>query len=319
MTIKQKIIIDTDPGIDDAMAIHYAFADERLDVLGLSTIFGNVWTNQATRNALFLCAQAEYDALVAEGAEEPLVIPANQPSHYVHGNDGFGDVIDIDVNAKADERSALDFICDLCEKYPNEVILCPIGPLTNIAQIIGEAPEVIPLVKKVVIMGGAVDVKGNVTPYAEANIWNDPHSADVVFSAEWDIELIGLDVTEQITCDAEYFATLAQKAPKIGGFLRDISKFYIDFYEGVRDEKLCVMHDPAAVISITNSDYFTYEEMRLEVIMEGEEIGKVVRSDDLSRPLVRVAKTVDVEACRKSFLDICGESDTMAQKRVMAR
>jgi inosine-uridine nucleoside N-ribohydrolase len=313
----QKIIIDTDPGIDDAMAIHLAFADQRLEVLGLTTIFGNVWIEQATRNALFLAEQAAYPVAVAEGAAVPRMMPPNPPSHYVHGVEGFGDMLTITPKTSADPRPAHQYISETCRAYPHEIVLCPVGPLTNIARLLDEDPEITTFVKKLVIMGGAVGVAGNVTPHAEANIWNDPHAADCVFAADWPIELIGLNVTDKIRSTPRNFAHLAEKAPIIGQFINEISAFYIRFYETVTSEAVCLMHDPAAVLSITDPDLFTYEAMPLEVALEGAAIGQTIVSGDLSRRQVMVAVAADCDKIIKTYLDICGECDKMRDARVL--
>lgn len=312
----QKVIIDTDPGIDDAMAIHYACADPRLEVLGLTTVFGNVWVEQATRNALYLAEQAAYPMVVAEGAAKPLVMAPNDPSHYVHGDEGFGDLPAMTPRGTIDPRPAHEYIADTCRAHPGEVVLCPIGPLTNIAKLLDHDPEVAGLVKKVVIMGGAVSVPGNVSDYAEANIWNDPHAADRVFAADWPVEMIGLDITQKIRCRAEDFEGLIATAPEIGRFLHEISGFYINFYHGVVGEYVCLMHDPTAVLSITDSHLITYEDMPLEVITDGEKIGMTMRSSDPSRRPVKVAMAADNDAIIKTFLDICGESDTIRNHRL---
>ena len=311
----QKIIIDTDPGIDDAMAIHYAFAHPELDVLALTTVFGNVWVEQATRNALFLAEQANYNTIVAGGASQPMSMTPNAPSHYVHGDEGFGDMPAPEPKKRPDERDAHVVISELCREYPGEVILCPVGPLTNIAKLLEYDPEITSFVKKVVIMGGSVYHAGNVTPYAEANIWNDPHAADIVFAADWTIDLIGLDLTSSISCNENDFSKLAETSPKIGSFLHEISAFYIKFYQSVIGEYVCLMHDPTAVIAITNPELMTYESVRLEVITEGERIGQTKPSDDQSRATVNVAIGGNIEAIKTTYLDICASSDTIIDER----
>ena len=313
MTV-QKIIIDTDPGIDDAMAIHYAFADPRLEVLGLTTVFGNVYVEQATRNALFLAEQASYPAVVAEGAERPLAMVMNPPSHYVHGDEGFGHMPAVRPSRTPDPRPAHIYLSETCRAHSGEVILCPVGPLTNIARLLDYDPDIVPHVKKLVIMGGAVACKGNVTPFAEANIWNDPHAADQVFAAGWDIDLIGLDITQKIRCTAAHFSTLAETSPEIGGFLSEITGFYIDFYHGVVGEHVCLMHDPTALVAITNPELIGFEEMPLEVITEGERIGQTIKSPSPRHP-VRVAMKARIDGVRDTFLDICRESDRMKMLR----
>lgn len=313
--MRQKVIIDTDPGIDDAMAIHLAFAEPSLEVLGLTTVFGNVWVEQATRNALFLTEQAAYPIPVAEGAARPLAIAPNAPSHYVHGEEGFGDMTSITPQGQKDPRPAHHYISETCRAHPHEVVLCPLGPLTNIARLLDEDSEITRLVKKVVIMGGAVDVAGNVTPYAEANIWNDPHAAKRVFEADWPIEMIGLDITEQVKAPPAHFTELAKQAPIIGGFIKDISVFYIKFYEGRNGEAVCIMHDPVAVLSIFAPEFFTYEEIALDVITEGEAIGQTIRADSGDQRKIKVAIGANIDQIVKTYLDIYGKCDTMRLQR----
>ena len=312
---KQKIIIDTDPGIDDAMAIHYAFAHPDIDVFALTTVFGNVWVEQATRNALFLAEQANYETIVAGGAAQPLVMTPNAPSHHVHGDEGLGDMAAPNPKGKADPRPAHEVISSLCRAHPGEIVLCPVGPLTNIAKLLEYDPEITAYVKKVVIMGGSVYHPGNVSPFAEANIWNDPHAADMILAADWSVEMIGLDITSTITCDEQDFAKLAEKSPKVGAFLHEISVFYIKFYESVVGEFVCLMHDPTAVIAITDPALITYEEIRLEVVTDGDEIGRTKPSADMSRRPVRVAVKANIDAIKTTYLDICASSDTIIAKR----
>ena len=313
-----KLIIDTDPGIDDAMAIHYAFAHPDIEVLALTTVFGNVWVEQATRNALILAEQAHYPCLVAEGADRPITMTPNDPSHYVHGDEGFGDVPAMTPTGQPDPRIAHEVIAELCRQYPGEVVLAPVGPLTNIARLLDYDPEITSYVKKLVIMGGAVFCKGNVSDYAEANIWNDPHAADQVFAADWPIELIGLDITQNIKCDANDFQGLENAAPEIGGFLNSISKFYIKFYHSIMGEHVCLMHDPTAIVAITNPELIEYQAVPLHVIGDGEAIGQTAPSDDQTRRPVKVAVKADGAKICKTFLDISAETDTIKNNRLNA-
>ena len=311
----EKIIIDTDPGIDDAMAIHLAFADPAVEVLGLTSIFGNVFVEQATRNALLLTEQASYDCFVAEGCQVPQIQPQNPPSHYVHGPEGFGNLPAAQPQAEKDPRPAHIAISETCRAHPGEVVLCPVGPLTNIAALLDYDPEITKFVKKLVIMGGSAYFGGNVTAHAEANIWNDPHAADKVFAADWEIEMIGLDVTSHIKCDLNDFTNLGKASPKIGGFLEEIVGFYIDFYETVVGERVCLMHDPAAVLSITRSDLFEYESVPIEVICEGEEVGRTVPVPEAARRPVKVAVASKIEAVRAAYLGLSARADQQAAIR----
>ncbi len=312
----QKIIIDTDPGIDDAMAIHQAFADSRLEVVGLTTIFGNVYVEQAIRNALWLTEQAKYECSVSGGASKPLVQAMNTPSFYVHGEEGFGSLTEIHPTQNSDPRPAHIYLSETIRANSGEIILCPIGPLTNIAKLLDYDPEIVNHVKKLVIMGGAVHVPGNVTSYAEANFWNDPHAADKVLGAEWHIDLIGLDVTATIQFPPDVFSQIAKESPRIGGFIYDVCEFYINFYEEIVGKRVCLMHDPAALLAISDRDIFTFQKEPLSVILDGTEVGNSFVSENMSRRAVSVAVGVDVDAAKKRFMAILAQADTAFDKRV---
>ncbi|MEO0922813.1 MAG: nucleoside hydrolase [Pseudomonadota bacterium] len=306
----QKIIIDTDPGIDDAMAILYAFLDPEIDLIGLTSIFGNVTIDTATRNALRLVEMAKSDIPVARGAEKPLVQPLKLPATYVHGESGFGDVPAATPSLKAVSEPAHEFICRMAHAYPGEIILCPIGPLTNIALALDHDPSVAEKIKSVTVMGSSLHEGGNVTPYAEANIWQDPHAADAVLSASWPVTLIGLDVTHRIVCDEDDFNELAQKAPTLGGFLQEAVQFYMDFHR--RDERNpvdgCHMHDPSAVLSVIHRDLFSFDETPVRVILDGERLGETVADSDIARAPVTFASKIDSEGVKRRFMDTisCG-------------
>ena len=314
----QKIIIDTDPGVDDAMAIHLAFADPRLEVVGLTSVFGNVWVEQATRNALYLAEMAGYPCDVAAGAAKPLEIVPNEPSHFVHGDEGFGDLPAQNPNRKADERPAHIYLSETIRAHSGEIILCPVGPLTNIANLLSYDPDIVNHVQKVVIMGGSGYEAGNVTPFAEANIWNDPHAADAVFAANWTVEMIGLDVTTKVECSPQDFADLAKAAPNIGEFIKSSADFYIRFYESVIGRKVCLMHDPSAIIAITDPDLFTYTSVPVAVTLEGEEIGRTLplaEGHNDGRPEVKIATGVNASAVRQAYLSISSTVDNAAENR----
>ncbi|MDA7598812.1 nucleoside hydrolase [Alphaproteobacteria bacterium] len=313
----QKIIIDTDPGIDDAMAIHMAFADDRLDVIGLTTIFGNVTTAIATRNALRLGEMAHYPTDVAAGEPVPLARAPQPPADFVHGGEGFGDVPAAPAIGSAIASSAAEYLCAQCAAHPGEIIICAVGPLTNLAAALAHDPMIAKNAKSVVIMGGSAAYHGNVTPCAEANIWNDPDAADAVFAADWQVTMVGLDVTEKTQCTPADFDILAAKAPKIGGFLRDAAAFYFDFHEQKTGVRSCFMHDPSAVLAITDPAMFEIEDMPLEVVCTGDEIGRTKRFDGTGRRNVHVAMGVNSVAAREKFIALVSIADSMTDKRMI--
>lgn len=296
-----KIIIDTDPGIDDAMAIFYAYLHPEIEVLGLTTVFGNVTVDIATRNALVLTELAKQNTPVAKGAAKPLVQSPNGVSDHVHGAEGFGNMPPRTPIDQAVNETAAEFICRVINENPGEIVLCPIGPLTNIALALELDPSIAQKTKSVVIMGGGI-ARGNVTEYAEANIWNDPHAADAVFAADWDVVMVGLDVTHQVACGTADFNRGASAAPVLGGFLSEATEFYLTFYESVYGKPECHLHDPTAVIAITDPQLFTIENHALEVILDGERIGQTAHSEKRGRRPVRVCMGVDAVAVKELFL-----------------
>ena len=313
----QKIIIDTDPGIDDAMAIHMALADPRLEIVGMTTVFGNVTTAQATRNALHLADMAAHPAAVAGGATKPRLRDAAPPADFVHGPDGFGDLPAPAPGGRADDRGAAAFLCESCAAAPGEIIICAVGPLTNLAAALDHDPAIAENVGRVVVMGGSAAWHGNVTACAEANIWNDPHAADRVFAADWHVTMVGLDVTEKTQCTPADFAAIAAAAPRIGGFLESATGFYFDFHEAKLGRRICFMHDPSAVIVITDPDLFGFEGAPITVTCEGDEIGRTVLEGN-GRREVAIATEVDSKAVRRRFLDTVMTADERAAARKAA-
>jgi inosine-uridine nucleoside N-ribohydrolase len=297
----QKLIIDTDPGVDDAMAILYAAAHPDLELIGLTSIFGNVSIETATRNALWLTELAGLDIPVAQGAAGSLVQETPPHADFVHGADGFGDLPPRTPTRTADARSAAEFLCAETAAAPGEVVICAVGPLTNLALALQHDPAIAQNAARVVVMGGALERRGNVNEWAEANIWNDPHAADAVFAADWSVEMLGLDVTEQVICTPEEFAGLAQAAPRFGGFLNEAAQFYFAFHKEKEGIHGCHMHDPTAVIAILYPDLFGGRSVPLTTVGEGAQAGRTILGSD--RPGVDVRLTVDVEGVRREFLD----------------
>ena len=311
----KKILIDTDPGIDDAMAIHLAFAHPGLEVVGLTTIFGNVHVDKATRNALALVEMAGADCPVAEGAAAPLVRPLEPPGYYVHGDEGFGHLGAPKPRRRAAPLSAAEFIVETLRNQPHEITLVPVGPLTNIALALQLDPEITQKVDRVVIMGGAVDCRGNVTEWAEANIWHDPHAASEVLTAPWPVTLVGLDVTERTRCGPMDFARLADKSPRIGGFLNEAVQFYFDWHRRKDVHDGCFLHDPCAVLAVTEPALFATRRTPLRVVTEGEQIGRTVADPDAGTPAVTVCTRVDAEAVCERFLEVLATADTCRATR----
>lgn len=294
-----KLIIDTDPGVDDALAILYAAADPEIELLGLTTVFGNVTVEQATRNALHLVELIGRDVPVAQGAARPRVLPPFTPSHHVHGPEGFGALAAPQPGRAPLGEGAAEFLCRSVRENPGEIVVCPIGPITNIAAAMEMDPSFATNVREIVIMGGALDAPGNITPFAEANTYHDPHALDVVLASGAPITMVGLDVTLKVLLTDTDFDLVAVGNKANGPFLRDISRFYLDFYRSIGLTG-CGLHDPMTLIAARHPELFSSEQTALGVELDGPAIGKTRRTND--RPPVNVLLDCDAAAIKTRFL-----------------
>ncbi len=286
-----KLIIDTDPGIDDAMAIAYAAAAPEIQLVGLTTIFGNTHVDQSSRNARYLLHRLGLDLPVAEGASVARDMGTHHPSEHVHGPEGFGDLTDIPQIGENHHLNAAEFLVEMARAHKNELVVCAVGPLTNIADAIRLDPEFSANLGRLVIMGGAVFCPGNVNEHAEANIYHDARAAEEVFKAPPETVLVGLDVTLKTLYETADFEALATCSPDFGSFLRDISRFYLKFYREVGGLEGCGLHDSTAVIACSHEPMFETVETGLKVCVGGLEHGAT--RPDKNRPPVRVCRNVD--------------------------
>lgn len=299
-----KIVIDTDPGVDDAMAIFYAHAAPDIELLGLSTVFGNVYVDQATRNALFLIDMLGVNIPVARGCDKPLDNRSFQSSVLVHGAEGFGNFTDIPEKSTSLTENGPEFLVRMAKEHKGELVVCAIAPLTNIARAIQLDPEFSTNVEKIVIMGGAVDCPGNVSEFAEANIFHDPYAAQIVLGSNANILLVGLDVTLKTLCLPDDFDRMEREAPVTGGFLKYIGEFYLDFYWEVAGKEGCGLHDSTALIACTHPHLFSKEDVPVDVILSGQEAGNTHRSTKLDRPKISVCLDVEAQKVNNMFLDL---------------
>ena len=264
----QRVIIDTDPGIDDAMAILLALNSPELEVEALTVVPGNVEGWQGLENALKIVSLADRcNVIVAGGAQHPL----NQKlitAQYWHGRNGLAGVELPASKCKADSRFGPDLIIELVHKYPHEITLIPVGPLTNIALAVSKDPSIVPLTKNIVIMGGSI-TGGNVNGAAEANIYNDPEAAAIVFNAGWMVTMIGSDVGEKTILTRKELSVLqAQHGPE-SDFVAKLADFYL-----TRSEKSgysgAAMYDPLAVATAIDPTLVTLKDMHVDVETRGE-------------------------------------------------
>ncbi|HTS10315.1 MAG TPA: nucleoside hydrolase [Candidatus Eisenbacteria bacterium] len=264
----RRVIIDTDPGIDDAMAILLALNSPELKVEALTVVPGNVDGNQGLENALKIASLAQRcDLPVAGGAQHPL----NQKlvtAQFWHGKNGLAGVELPASKCKADSRFGPDLIIELVHKYPYEITLIPVGPLTNIALAVSKDPSIVPLVKDIVIMGGSI-TGGNVDGAAEANIYGDPEAASIVFNAGWMVTMIGSDVGERTIMTRKHLRELQAAHGPETDFIAQLADFYItrsekSGYEGA------AMYDPLAVATVIDPAVVTLKDMHVDVETKGE-------------------------------------------------
>lgn len=267
-TTAKRVIIDTDPGTDDAMAIILALNSPELKVEALTVVPGNVDGRQGLENALKIVSLAgRCDVTVAGGAQHPL----NQKlitAQFWHGKNGLADVELPASKCKADSRFGPDLIIELIHRYPHEITLIPVGPLTNIALAVSKDPSIAGLVKDIVIMGGSI-TGGNVNGAAEANIYNDPEAAQIVFNAGWIVTMVGSDVGERTLITRKYLAQLQSSHGPQSDFIAKIADFYL-----TRSEKSgysgAAMYDPLAVGIALDSTLGTLKEMHVDVETKGD-------------------------------------------------
>ena len=317
--LPRKVIFDTDPGVDDAMALYYALAHPAIKVVGITTTFGNVSVEQAAINALYLTAIAGVDIPVAKGVAKPWVKASEAPPDFIHGDDGLGNLVTRQETTNTlDPRSSAQFIVDMARAHPGEITLVAVGPLGNLATALKLAPELPTLLREVILMGGTVLEPGNVSPVAEANIWNDPHAADLVFTAGWKLTMVGLDVTHQVILPVTLFAQIAKHHDHVAmDTLLHAVKFYADFYSDLYPHVAkihgCFGHDVLAFIYLTNPEFFTLESGRVRVAIDGLAQGQTILRRrhinypqagwDAHVPLTHACMEVDAKAARQVLED----------------
>ena len=266
----KRIIIDTDPGVDDALTFLLALASPEIELEALSTVQGNVTVEKATRNALSVLELANASHIpVAQGCAQPLVKQPHESGETVHGTSGVGRSNLPEPESKPLEQHAVDFLIEKIMAEPNQISLFPIGPLTNVALAIRKEPRIARNLKELVIMGGAIRSGGNITPLAEFNIHEDPHAAHIVFHSGIPITLIPLDVTYKCLLTSADIDRLNKINSPIAGFIRDATGVYMDFYKQYEDFDGCAMHDPLTLATIFAPEIFRFEDHYVDVDISG--------------------------------------------------
>ncbi len=265
----EKIILDCDPGHDDAIAILLAAGNPDLDLLAITTVAGNQTLPKVTRNALAVCTVAGiHDVPVAAGAAGPLVV-SQVVAGDIHGESGLDGPVLPEPTVALDPRHAVDVIIDTVMAEPaGTVHLVPVGPLTNIALALRKEPALAERVKSVVLMGGA-HTRGNSTPAAEFNIYCDPEAAEAVFAAPWDVTMVGLDLTHQATATPDVVERIGAIGTPLADFVNEMLAFFRSTYDGRYGLGDPPVHDPCAVASIIDPAVFTTALAHVTVELNG--------------------------------------------------
>jgi purine nucleosidase len=270
----KRIIIDTDPGVDDALTFLLALASPEIQVEALTITQGNVTVEKGARNALSVLELLNASHIpVAQGCSLPMVGPLLASDH-VHGGSGLGNANLPEPKTKQVPQHAIDYLIERFTAEPGEISLFAIGPLTNVALAIRKEPRFAEAVKEMVIMGGAIREGGNITPQAEFNIYCDPHAAHVVFHSGIPITLIPLDVTHRCMLYAKQIKQLNQGENPITRFIAEATETYINFTKAKTGIVGCALHDPLTLGTIIAPDLLTFEEHYVDVdISSGPSMG----------------------------------------------
>jgi inosine-uridine nucleoside N-ribohydrolase len=282
-----KVIFDTDPGIDDAMALLFLKRAPDVEIVGVTSCFGNSTIETTTRNALYLCQVFGIDVPVAEGAAGPIAGKPRPSADHVHGANALGDIAIPEVPRTAlHEKTADAFIVDTVRQFPHQITLIAVASMTNLALALRRDPAIAGLVKQVIVMAGAFGFhghSGNVSPVAEANISSDPWAADEVFGAAWPVTIVGLDVTQETVMPPEMIERIGQHGGPEGRFIRDIGRFYLDFHRTQENMDGIFTHDPSAVAYLMDPSLFTTRRGPVRVVTEGIAVGQTIQKPDTKK------------------------------------
>ena len=316
----QRILIDTDPGVDDALAILFAMRSPELHIEAITTVCGNVPVTQATQNLLTILGILDLDEFprIAQGEAQPLVKPLVTAVH-VHGEDGLGNVSQLrnadgspryaQANILISPESGVDLILEMAASYPDELIIVALGPLTNIAKAIRKDAVKMQRLQKIVLMGGAFEEYGNVTTTAEFNIFVDPHAAHEVFQLNVPIHIVPLDATHQVVLTGERLhAEIEDREDTVSHFLWDATQACMEFYRRRVGFWGFHIHDALPIGILTRPDYFESVDANVQVettgtLTNGMTIADLRPERQRSDPNAQVCIKVAAEAFLNHFFE----------------
>lgn len=306
MIEKRKVIIDCDPGIDDALALILALKSPELDIKGLTIVSGNVEAEQGAKNALkVLKLMNRLDIPVYIGERNPLVREL-VTAQDTHGEDGLGETFFQDVTEVSYKHDGIDFMLNSIKKE-DDLSIIALGPLTNLAKALESDKATFNKLKEVVCMGGAFKSHGNCSPVAEFNFWVDPHGAKYVFdNIKVPFHMVGLDVTREIVLTPNYRELINQLNTPLSKFIVDITKFYVDFHWMQERTLGCVINDPLAVAYFIDRTICSGFNSNVDIAVDGISMGQSIVDVEhfyKKAPNCVVLNEVDSNKFMKFFLE----------------
>jgi inosine-uridine nucleoside N-ribohydrolase len=263
-----QVLIDCDPGHDDAIALLLALASPEIELVGVTTVAGNQTIEKTTRNALRVLELADRTNVpIAVGADRPLA-RESRVAEEVHGESGLDGPDLPEPQTEPVAESAVEFLARALLEAPAPVTLVPVGPLTNVGQLLQERPDAAGRIARVVLMGGAI-AEGNVTPAAEFNIWADPEAAALVFASGLDVTMVGLDVTHRALVLPEHAERL-RASGRVGEVVAELLEFYGRFHKQIYDLPGSPIHDAVAVAHVIRPGLLETVERNVEIELESE-------------------------------------------------
>jgi len=305
-----RVILDTDVGIDDALALFLALSSPEIELEAITTVNGNVPVEIGTRNALALLElTGRTDIPVARGCERPLVRPAIDAKH-IHGENGLGNAVLAEPSITPVAQHAVDLLIERIMAKPQMITLVCIGPLTNVALALRREPRIAENIYEVVIMGGALRVHGNVTPTAEYNIYADPHAAYIVLHGGWPIRLVSLDVTTMTLLKPGQIASLPDN--RVTQLIKYMTNYSFRFSAALDNTHGFPMHDPLCVGAVVQPDLIAWQPCYVDVeLADGATLGATIAQFDPRdrphswRPNVHASVTVEAEQFIQLFTERC--------------
>lgn len=307
-----RIMLDVDTGIDDAMAIVYALNRDTISLEAISTVYGNIDVETATRNTLqILEAAGRTDIPVAAGAARALTMPFHGGVPHIHGANGIGDVELPGPRIPAAGVWGPDLIIKTIRDNPGEISLVPVGPMTNVAQALMKAPDIAGSVKQIVLMGSTIShpgVPGIPSPMADANFYNDPEAARIIFQSGAKVVAVGMDVTMKTKLTSAMMDDIALHGGPAAKITMQAARFYLRAYQAqYPDIDFCALHDPLAVAVAEDPSIVNLEPMYVDIECRGEMTrGQMIpdrRRTGTIEPNALVATDVDSERFETLFVE----------------